>query len=189
VVVPIPYKNAETTAIADQAKGITERLKQAGISAFLDDRAQYTPGWKFNEWELKGVPLRLEIGPRDVSRGQVTMVRRDTMERSVTRLDDVAAEASRLLDLIQSSLFEKASKSLKDAIHDARTYEELARTVEGEGGFVRACWCSDTACEDRIKDETGATIRVLPQTDEKVFADCVKCGKPANKVVYFARAY
>jgi len=189
VIVPIPYKNAEASAIADQAKISAESLQQAGISALLDDRAQYTPGWKFNEWELKGVPLRIEIGPRDVSQGQITMVRRDTMERSTAAQADAVIETRRLLDSIQSSLFEKANMALRSAIHDAHTYDELKRVIENKGGFVRACWCSDSACEDNIKDETGATIRVVPLTGEKTVADCVKCGKPANKVVYLAKAY
>jgi len=188
VVVPIPYKNAEAT-ITNQAKTTAKKLEEAGISAILDDREQYTPGWKFNEWELKGVPLRIEIGPRDLSRHEVTIVRRDTLGRSTIAEGDVVAQATRLLDSIQSSLFERANRALKEAIHDAATYDELERTIENQGGFVRACWCSDTACEDRIKEEAGATIRVVPLQDEKVFADCVRCGKKANKVVYFARAY
>jgi len=138
---------------------------------------------------LKGVPVRIEIGPRDVSRQQATMVRRDTSERSAVPEADVVKETKKLLDAIQSSLFEKASRALKQAIHDARTYDELKRTIENEGGFVRACWCLETTCEDRIKDETGATIRVVPIQDEQVFSACVCCGKIAKKVVYFARAY
>lgn len=189
VVVPIPYKDAEEANIMNQAKSTTKKLEEAGVHVTLDDREQYTPGWKFNEWELKGVPLRIEIGPRDVSRHEVTMVRRDTSERSTIPEADVVAETKRLLDSIQSSLFEKASRALKEAIRDARTYDDLKRTIENEGGFVRACWCSDTACEDQIKEETGATIRVVPLKDEKVFAGCVRCGKNANKVVYFGRAY
>ena len=189
VVVPIPYKNAEGGDIVSRAKSVAETLQEAGISAILDDRAQYTPGWKFNEWELKGVPVRIEIGPRDVSRQQVTMVRRDKSERSAVPEADVIIETKKLLDVIQSSLFEKASRLLKEAIHDARTYDELKRVIETDGGFVRACWCTETACEDRIKDETGATIRVVPVQDEQAFSACVCCGKTAKKVVYFARAY
>jgi len=188
VVVPIPYKNAEATMMI-LAKTTTKKLQEAGISAILDDREQYTPGWKFNEWELKGVPLRIEIGPRDVTRHEVTMVRRDTLERSTIPEGDVVVEATRLLDTIQSSLFERARRALKEAIRDVTTYDEMKRTLENQGGFVRACWCSDTACEDRIKEETGATIRVVPLKDEKAFASCVRCGKKADKVVYFGRAY
>jgi len=188
VVVPIPYKNAEATMMI-LAKTTTKKLQEAGISAILDDREQYTPGWKFNEWELKGVPLRIEIGPRDVTRHEVTMVRRDTLERSTIPEGDVVAEATRLLDFIQSSLFERAKRALKEAIRDAPSYDEMKRALENRGGFVRACWCSDTACEDRIKEETGATIRVVPLKDEKAFASCVRCGKKADKVVYFGRAY
>jgi len=188
VVVPIPYKNAEATMMI-LAKTTTKKLQEAGISAILDDREQYTPGWKFNEWELKGVPLRIEIGPRDVTRHEVTMFRRDTLERSTIPEGDVVVEATRLLGSIQSSLFERARRALKEAIRDVTTYDEMKRTLENQGGFVRACWCSDTACEDRIKEETGATIRVVPLKDEKAFASCVRCGKKADKVVYFGRAY
>jgi prolyl-tRNA synthetase len=164
-------------------------LQEAGINVFLDDRAHYTPGWKFNDWEQKGVPVRIEIGPRDISRQQITMVRRDTLERSVAPETDAINETKMLLDAIQSSLFEKASRSLRQAIHDARTYQELKQAIETEGGFVRGCWCGETACEDQIKDETGATIRVVPIQDEQVFSGCVCCGKAAKKAVYFARAY
>ena len=188
VVVPIPYKK-EGVDIAGRAKSIAEKLERAGINVTLDDRPQYTPGWKFNEWELKGVPVRIEIGPRDVSRQQVTIVRRDTSERSAVPEADVINETKKLLDAVQSSLFERTSRALKEAIHDARTYDDLKRVIETEGGFARVSWCAETACEDRMKDETGATIRVVPLRDEEVFAPCVCCGKTAKKVVYLARAY
>jgi prolyl-tRNA synthetase len=103
------------------------------------------PGWKFNEWELKGVPVRIEIGPRDISRQQVTIVRRDTSEKSTVPDTDVVNETKKLLETIQSSLFEKANRALKQAIHDAPTYDDLKRIIEAEGGFARACWCSTTA--------------------------------------------
>lgn len=189
VVIPIPYKNAEATSLMSQAKTTTQKLQEAGIGAMLDDRGQYTPGWKFNEWELKGIPVRIEIGPRDLSRRQVTMVRRDTSERSMVSEADVVAETKRLLDSIQSSLFEKASRWLKEAIRDARTYNELKQMIEDRGGFVRACWCSESTCEEQIKEDTGATIRVIPLQDEEVFGKCVRCGMTANRVVYFARSY
>jgi prolyl-tRNA synthetase len=138
---------------------------------------------------LKGIPIRIEIGPRDISRHEVTVVRRDTSEKSSVPEAEVVAVTSKMLDTIQSSLFEKANRALKTAIRDARTYEELKRVIDVEGGFVRACWCSDSTCEEQVKDETGATIRVVSFKEEQVFADCVRCGKKANKVVYFARAY
>jgi prolyl-tRNA synthetase len=117
------------------------------------------------------------------------MVRRDKSERSAVPEADVISETKKLLDAIQSSLFEKASRALKEAIHDARTYDEMKQTIENEGGFVRASWCSETTCEDQIKEKIGATIRVVPVQDEQVFSACVCCGKAAKKVVYFARAY
>jgi prolyl-tRNA synthetase len=189
VIVPIPYKNADAATIIGHAKDTAEKLRHAGVSVFVDDREQYTPGWKFNEWELKGIPIRIEIGPRDISRHEVTVVRRDTSEKSSVPEAEVVAVTSKMLDTIQSSLFEKANRALKTAIRDARTYEELKRVIDVEGGFVRACWCSDSTCEEQVKDETGATIRVVSFKEEQVFADCVRCGKKANKVVYFARAY
>jgi prolyl-tRNA synthetase len=189
VVVPIPYKDAETAPIMSQAKKIADGLQKAGLSVVLDDREQYTPGWKFNEWELKGVPVRIEIGPRDVRNRQVTVVRRDTSEKSTIPEADVVTKTKMLLETIQSDMFQKASRALKESIHDARTFDELKQVVENTGGFVRACWCSDMACEDKIKEETGATIRVVPLRNETVFGACVRCGKTADKVVYFARAY
>jgi len=189
VVVPIPYKDAKTAPIMSQAKKIADGLQKAGLSVILDDREQYTPGWKFNEWELKGVPGRIEIGPRDVRNHQVTVVRRDTSEKSTIPEADVVTKTKMLLETIQSDMFQKASRALKESIHDARTFDELKQVVENMGGFVRACWCSDMACEDKIKEETGATIRVVPLRNETVFGACVRCGKTADKVVYFARAY
>lgn len=189
VVVPIPYKDAETAPIMSQARKIADGLQKAGLSVVLDDREQYTPGWKFNEWELKGVPVRIEIGPRDVRNRQVTVVRRDTSEKSTIPEADVVTKTKMLLEVIQSDMFQKASRALKESIHDARTFDELKQVVENTGGFVRACWCSDMACEDKIKEETGATIRVVPLRNETVFGACVRCGKTADKVVYFARAY
>jgi prolyl-tRNA synthetase len=189
VVVPIPYKDAETAPIMSQAKKIADGLQKAGLSVVLDDREQYTPGWKFNEWELKGVPVRIEIGPRDVRNRQVTVVRRDTSEKSAIPEADVVTKTKMLLEIIQLDMFQKASRALKESIHDARTFDELKQVVENTGGFVRACWCSDMACEDKIKEETGTTIRVVPLRNETVFGACVRCGKTADKVVYFARAY
>jgi prolyl-tRNA synthetase len=189
VVVPIPYKDADSTAIFTKAKELCERLRKTGIAATLDDRQEYTPGWKFNEWELKGVPIRIEIGPRDIKQKQVTLARRDTYEKVAAKEDEVTETVARLLDEIQNNLFDKAGKFLEEDIFTIKTYDEFKETLEHKGGFLRASWCGDSACEEKIKEETGSTIRIVPFEKEKTFARCVYCGKEAKEVVYFARAY
>jgi prolyl-tRNA synthetase len=155
----------------------------------LDVREQYTPGWKFNEWELKGVPLRIEIGPRDVEKNQVILVRRDNFQKLNVEESNILNEAKKCLEEIQTRLFTMASDSLKANIHQAEDFDGLRTILDKDGGFVRACWCEQADCEDAIKNETGATIRTIPFQDEAVFAACVKCGAPAKKVAYFARSY
>jgi prolyl-tRNA synthetase len=189
VIVPIPYKDADSTAILTKAKEIYEKLKKNGISVVLDDRSEYTPGWKFNEWELKGVPIRIEIGPRDLKRKQATLARRDTFERIIVKEEEIANAVAKLLEEIQKNLFNKAKKFLEENITAVSTYEEFKKTLKEKGGFLRACWCADSTCEEKIKEETGATIRIVPFEKEKIFSKCIYCGKEAKEVVYFARAY
>jgi prolyl-tRNA synthetase len=189
VIVPIYYKEGDSGAIADKAEKVREQLKKAGITVHLDKRQQYTPGWKFHEWELKGVPLRIEIGPKDLEKHQVTLVRRDGSQKAAVTDDTVVAEVTRNLGDIQKSLFAKAKAALKQLTGAANDYDGLKSALEGQGGFVRAGWCGDSQCEDTIKTETGATIRTIPLESENGPQNCVRCGKPATKVVYFARAY
>ncbi|MDI6690432.1 MAG: proline--tRNA ligase [Candidatus Bathyarchaeota archaeon] len=189
VIIPIPYKDANSTAILAKAKEIYEKLKKNGILAVLDDRSEYTPGWKFNEWELKGVPIRIEIGPRDLKQKQATLARRDTFERTAIKEEEIVNAVTKLLEEIQKNLFNKAKKFLEENITTVNTYEEFKKTLKEKGGFIRACWCADSACEEKIKEETGATIRIMPFEKEKTFAKCIYCGKEAKEVVYFARAY
>jgi len=189
VIVPIPYKDADSTAILTKAKEIYEKLKKHGISVVLDDRSEYTPGWKFNEWELKGIPIRIEIGPRDLKQKQATLARRDTFERITIKEEEIANTVAKLLEEIQKNLFNKAKKFLEQNITTVSTYEEFEKTLKEKGGFLRACWCADSTCEERIKEETGATIRIVPFEREKIFSKCIYCGKEAKEVVYFAKAY
>jgi prolyl-tRNA synthetase len=189
VIIPIPYKEADSTAILAKAKEIYENLKKHGISVVLDDRSEYTPGWKFNEWELKGVPIRIEIGPKDLKQKQATLARRDTFERIAIKEEETANAVAKLLEEIQKNLFNKAKKSLEENIATVSTYEEFKKTLKEKGGFLRACWCADSVCEERIKEETGATIRIVPFEKEKIFSKCIYCEKEAKEVVYFARAY
>jgi len=189
VIVPIPYKGAEAEAIAAKAKELFEKLKEKGIAVVLDDRQEYTPGWKFNEWELKGVPIRIEIGPRDIKQKHVILVRRDTFKKTAVKEEEAVDAVAKLLEEIQNNLFNKAKKSLEESITTVKTYDEFKKTLENKGGFIRASWCASDKCEEKIKDETSATIRIVPFKKEKTFSKCVYCGQEAKEVVYFARSY
>lgn len=188
VIVPIPYKDAGTERILEVARHVFEELQEKSVEVVLDDRSAYTPGWKFNEWELKGVPLRIEIGPRDIKQEQVTIVRRDTREKAAVKENEVVATVTNLLVEIQNSLFSKAKKNLEENITTVRNFDELKEVLRKAGGFVRASWCSNANCEEKIKTETGATIRLIAP-NEKPFSNCVHCGETASKVVYISKAY
>jgi len=189
VIIPIFYKNVDQNLILGKAREILNKLVENGVAAVLDDRPAYTPGWKFNEWELKGVPIRIEIGPRDVKKKQLTLARRDTFERLVMKEEEIVDVVNRLLEEIQNNLFNRAKKFLEDNITTVKTYDEFKETLKKKGGFIRACWCSSSTCEEKIKEETGATIRIVPFEKEKPFSNCIYCGKEAKDVVYFAKAY
>jgi len=189
VIVPIPYKEADEKAIMEKAKETLEKLQRKGVSAILDDRKEYTPGWKFNDWELKGVPLRIEIGPRDVKHGQLTLARRDTFEKVTVKDEEVFGAVEKLLEEIQRNLFNKAKKFLEENITTVKTYDEFKKVLKEKGGFLRACWCGSSSCEEKIKEETGATVRIVPFEREETFANCIYCGEKATDVVYFARSY
>jgi prolyl-tRNA synthetase len=188
-IVPISYKDAEDERIATKAKELCERLRKNGVAIILDDRKEYTPGWKFNEWELKGVPIRIEIGPRDIKQNQVVMVRRDTFEKIAVKDERVESAVTKLLEEIQENLFNRSKRFLDENITPVKNYGEFRKVLENKGGFIKACWCSDTKCEEEIKEETGATIRIVPFEKQKPFSDCVHCGGRAKEVVYFARSY
>ena len=189
VIVPIPFKGASPEAILAKAKEIFQKLQQKQVEVVLDDRAEYTPGWKFNEWELKGVPLRIEIGPRDLKQKQVTIARRDTFEKTAVKEEDTVLTVMKLLEEIQNSLYNRAKKLLQENITTVQTYDELKKVLQEKGGFIRASWCSDQKCEGKVKEETGATIRIVPFEKEVPFSKCIYCGGEAKQVVYFAKAY
>ncbi|MDI6903926.1 MAG: proline--tRNA ligase [Candidatus Bathyarchaeia archaeon] len=189
VIIPIPYKDVDKELILRKAREISENLQKNGISAVLDDRSEYTPGWKFNEWELKGVPIRIEIGPRDVKKRQVTLARRDTIERFVVKEEEIVDTVTKLLEEIQSNLFNKAKEFLEDHTTTVKTYNDFKEALKKKGGFIRTCWCSNSTCEEKIKEETGATIRLIPLEKEELFSNCVYCDEEGKEVVYFGRAY
>jgi prolyl-tRNA synthetase len=184
VILPIA---AHKGGVLEKAREVFETLKAAGIRVKLDDRDNVSPGWKFNEWELKGVPVRLEIGPRDIQNGVASYMRRDTLEKGTLPLDDLPQALKALLDDIQAGMFAIASDFAKAHTRNVFTYDELREQVQG--GYAKAMWCGERSCEDKIKDETGATSRNMP-FDQTPHADsCVSCAKPADKVMYFSKAY
>jgi prolyl-tRNA synthetase len=189
VIVPITYKDADSSAILAKAKELLENLKAKRVAAVLDDRTEYTPGWKFNEWELKGVPVRIEIGPRDLKQNQVTLARRDTYQKITAKMEEAVQATEKLLEEIQSSLYAKAKTALEEKTTTAQTYDAFKETLKNKGGFIRAPWCGSSKCEEKIKEETGATIRLRPFEKEKPIANCVCCGEKAVEIVYFARSY
>jgi len=189
VIVPIPFKGAEPEAIAAKAKEIAEMLKATGYSVILDDREEYTPGWKFNQWELKGVPIRIELGPRDLKQGQVVMVRRDIGQKTPVKEADIVVSVEKLLQEIQDNLFAKAKALMQEKTSNVQSYEEFKKIICDKGGFIKAAWCDSADCEAKIKDETGATIRVRPFQKEEPTTNCIYCGQEAKETVYFARSY
>jgi prolyl-tRNA synthetase len=189
VIIPIPFKGSDQSTIAAKAKELFSALKQRGIAVVLDDREEYTPGWKFNHWELKGVPVRIEIGPRDVKQQQVMMVRRDTCQKMAVKETEAVSKAEQLLVEIQHNLYAKARVDLENKITTVQTYKAFNDTLKTKGGFIKAAWCGRTTCEAKIKDETGATIRLRPLEKELPTSPCVGCGEKAEEMVYFARSY
>jgi prolyl-tRNA synthetase len=189
VIVPIPFKGLEAEAIASKTKEISETLKTHGVSVILDDRNEYTPGWKFHQWELKGIPIRIELGPRDLKQSQVVMVRRDTGQKTPVNEADILSTVNKLLEEIQDNMFVKAKAILQEKTTTVQSYEEFKKVLEEKGGFIKAAWCGSQDCEAKVKGETGATIRVRPFQVEEPTSNCVICAEKAKETVYFARSY
>jgi prolyl-tRNA synthetase len=193
VIVPIPRGNWQETVLP-KAREIRDALTAQGVRVMLDDRDAYTPGWKFAEWELRGVPVRLEIGPKDLEKSQVVLARRDTREKSSApiELTGLVAHVVALLDEIQKALFARALKFREEHTTRVSSYEEFKTVMEGRPGFVIAQWCGSADCEAQIKADTQATLRNIPFGSESVAgvaSTCVKCGKPSIGEPWFAKAY
>jgi len=155
----------------------------------MDGRDGYTSGWKFNEWEMKGVPLRINIGPRDIEKGQAEFVRRDTKEKMQSVRAELVDTANKLLANIQETLLSRARTFLNENTSRPDSYSEFKSIIERRGGFVMAGWCEREECEERIKQDTGADIRVIPFEQKDKPAKCMYCGQESKKAVIFARAY
>jgi prolyl-tRNA synthetase len=188
VVVPIALGNWKENVLP-AAQTIEQDLRCRGIRAKLDAREEFTPGWKFSEWEMRGVPLRIEIGPRDLKENRAVAVRRDVQKKEFISRGQLAARTAELLEEMQVSLYDQALAFLRKNTREVWGYEEFKVALEDKRGFLKAWWCGDEACEDRIKEETMATIRVIPLEKEEGSGRCVRCQKEGKELVYFARAY
>lgn len=192
VIVPIWKNDEERSVVMEAAHSVAAELRDACIRLRLDDRDEVSPGFKFNDWEMRGVPLRIEIGPKDVEKRQVTLARRDIPGRegkqSVTR-DGLAAQVQQMLDAIQANLLAKATRFRDENTHRVESYEEFKAVLEEKGGFIRVHWAGSDEDEDRIKAETKATIRCYPLEVPEGRGRCFFTGRETDRVAIFARAY
>ena len=180
--------------IAQHKEGVKEKAfeikeKLSGSVRVKIDVSDKMPGWKFSEYEMKGVPVRLEIGPKDIAKNQVVLVRRDTREKVFVPLDELETRVPQMLEDVQKGLLEKARAMRDQKTYAAETLETLENTIAKTPGFIKAMWCGDRACEDRVKEKTGATARCIPFEQEQISDTCVCCGKPAKHMLYWGKAY
>ncbi len=179
--------------VAQHKEGVLEKAAElAGkLGAFrvkVDD-SDKSPGWKFSEQEMRGIPIRIEIGPKDIEANQAVVVRRDTREKIVTSLDNIEETVAQVLDTMQKEMLERARKHRDTHTSSAADFEEFKDAIANRPGFVKAMWCGDRACEDAIKEQTGATSRCMPFEQEQIADTCVCCGKKAKTMVYWGKAY
>ena len=184
VVIPIQQRKE---GVIEKAKEIAGKLKSLRVKVDDSDRS---PGFKFAEQEMRGFPIRVEIGPKDIEAGQCIVVRRDTREKYTVPIDGIEEFVTKMLDTIQADMYDRAKKHLDSCIYPATDYDEFKDIINSKPGFVKAMWCGDEACEDQIKADTTATSRCMPFDDQTPISDkCVCCGKPAKHLVYWGKAY
>ena len=187
-IVPIYRKDEQLEQITEKVKPIIEALKKRGIRVKYDDRDTYKPGWKFSEYEFKGVPIRLAIGPRDLENNTIEVARRDTLEKEILQITDIDLKVEHLLEQIQDNLYQKALSFRERNTCKVDTWDEFTKAVE-KGGFILAHWDGSVETEQKIKDETKATIRAIPLNEYFEEGACILTGKPSKQRVYFAKAY
>ena len=185
VIVPI---RQQQEGVLETAESIRRSLADSGIRVKVDDTDK-SPGWKFAEAEMRGIPVRVEIGPKDIEAGKAVLARRDTGEKTECAIDGIADAVSSLLDSIQKDMLERARKRRDSQTYEAKTKEEFEKIFSEKTGFVKAMWCGEQACEDEIKEKMAVTSRCMPFEQEHIADTCVCCGKPAKKLVYWGRAY
>ena len=184
VIVPIA---AHKPGVNEKAAELAERVgKFARVKL---DNSDNSPGWKFSQWEMKGVPLRLEIGPKDIEKNQCVLVRRDTREKIFVSLDDLETEIPRLLNELAQNIYNRALENRENRTWTATTMDEVKELAEKNNGYIKTMWCGDLACEEKMKEEAGLSSRCMPFEQEKLSDVCPCCGKPANLMVYWGKAY
>lgn len=184
IIVPIAMHKE---GVLEKAEELRERLSK--VCRVKADTSDNSAGWKFAEYEMKGVPLRLELGPKDIEQNQCVLVRRDNGEKSFVSLDSLVESANTLMDAVHDGMYAKAKRNLDENIYDAFTLEEAKRLQQEHGGFIRTMWCGDEACEIRMKEEAGMTSRCIPFAQQHLADTCAICGKPAKKMIYWGVAY
>ena len=189
VIIPIYRKAEQLEEISEVALKVKKGLEAKGISVKFDDRDTFKPGWKFSEYEFKGVPVRLAIGPRDLENGTIEVARRDTLEKEVLQISDIENKVENLLIQIQDNLYKKALAFREDNTYKVDSWDEFKDIIENKGGFVLAHWDGTSETEEKIKEETKATIRTIPLDADEEEGKCIYSGKPSNRRVVFAKAY
>ena len=185
VIVPIKQK---AEGVLDKAYELRDELKKKGFRVKVDDTDK-SPGFKFAETEMRGVPFRVEVGPKDIEEGKCIIARRDNGEKFECALSDLAAKIEELIPVVQKDMYEAAKARRDSQTYEAKTWEEFKKTFEEKTGFVKAMWCGDVECENKIKEELAVTSRCMPFKQETLSDKCVCCGKPATKMVYWGKAY
>lgn len=188
IIVPI-YKDESKTVVKQKAYELEQKLKDSLIRVQTDDRDEFTSGWKFNDWEMKGVPLRANIGLRDIQENQVELIRRDTKERFYVKEKELVSQTLSILEKIQLNMFDRAKILLQEKTRSATTLEELLSVLDTTGGFVSCSWCGKRDCEDLVKEKTTADIRIIPFNPKNNISSCIGCGNQETIEVYFGRAY
>lgn len=188
IIVPI-YKDESKTVVKQKAYELEQKLKDSLIRVQTDDRDEFTSGWKFNDWEMKGVPLRANIGLRDIQENQVELIRRDTKERFYVKEKELVNQTLSILEKIQSNMFDRAKNLLQEKTRSATTLKELLSVLDATGGFVACSWCGRRECEDLVKEKTTADIRIVPFNPKNNISSCIGCGNQETIEVYFGRAY
>lgn len=183
MIIPI---NQNKEGVLDKAYELKEKLSSFKVKV---DDSDKSPGWKFSEQEMRGVPIRVEIGPKDIEANQAVIVRRDTREKIIVSLDEITVKAGEILEQMQSDMLERARKHRDTHTYVAKNMEEFEKTINENPGFIKAMWCQDEACEKEIKERTGATSRCMPFEQEQISDTCVCCGKPAKVMAYWGKAY
>ena len=186
VIVPVAQHKE---GVLDRAYALYNELKDAGLRVHIDD-SDNSPGWKFAQYEMKGVPVRIELGPRDIEAGKCVIGTRHNLEKSDASLDGIVETVNAMLEEVRAGLYEIALENRKKHTYDCTTLDEINKALEENGdGFVRAMWCGDPECEDKVKEMTGVGSRCIPMDQEIVSDKCVCCGRPAKKLVYWGKAY